>query len=85
MLTFLNGASISDSHTCKRFLLALGSPFSSTSSAALSPPAARFENSGETYSLFLIGLANYSTNANVCQEKYEKKIKNNYFSFYFPK
>ena len=38
------------------FLLALGSPFSHTFSAAISPPAALFERSGKTYSLFLNGL-----------------------------
>ncbi len=40
----------------KAFLLALGSPFSLTFSAAIPPAATLFKRSGKTYSLFLNGL-----------------------------
>ncbi len=55
----VNGEVRSVSHTPADapFLLALGSPFGLTLSAALTPSAALWGKGGGAYSLFLIGLA----------------------------
>ena len=72
MQTFDNGVPYSGAHTKRMFknnffLIALGSPFSLTFSAAITPPAALSEKRGKTYSLFLNGLSDFNTLFLLCQ------------------
>lgn len=57
MRTFVHGGPHSVAHTpgCRRFLIALGSPFDSGLFAALPAPAALWRKGTEPYSLFLNG------------------------------
>jgi hypothetical protein len=80
MLTFAYGGS-SPAHILRiaSVPLALGSPFSLTLSAAITPPAALCKKGGNTYSLFLIGLVYFSTLKILCQVA----ILRNIHTFFF--